>query len=211
MIIKESLLRDLTNLELKKLKLGGDVLDIGGGKNTRYGNIFLNHINLEHINISSNKNPTYLHDLNYSLELDKKYDFILCIHTIEHIKKFENIFNYAKFLKKNASMIIIAPFLYRIHGDPFDFVRLSKDYYKSYFDDNTYEVKVKSLGYGVFSSSFSLIEPIFQRFGLRLIGFLLRNFFIGLDRLFCFISRDFSKYYGKDSYPLGYLVKISLK
>lgn len=209
-MINESILRDLTNEELSKINFSGEVLDLGGGTNTRYDYILKkkNIDNLEHINIDKSRNPTYVFDLNKKIKLKKKYDYIISIHTIEHVKNFNNILNFSENLNDGGEMILITPFIFRIHSDPFDFNRPTYDFYDNYFDKSKFQVKIKPLGYGIFSTSFSLLEPLFSRFGLRIIGHLLRLFFIGLDKSFCAISKSFKKYYSVKNYPLGYIVKI---
>ena len=52
------------------------------------------------------------------------------------------------------------PFIYQIHGAPKDYFRFSKQFLELNLKKNQFKkIKVKSLGFGPFTASYSLIYP----------------------------------------------------
>lgn len=207
---RDTILRTILFGELKKLKLEGDTLDLGGGKVTRY-NMFIKKYNnsIESVNIDKKRNPTYTYDLNSEkLSFEKKYDNIISFHTIEHIYNFENILKIGfTNLKIGGKLVLEAPFIYKVHADPYDFSRLTSTYYKEKLKDLGFSnVHVIPRGFGVFTASYSMLEPLLRRNILYPLHFFLRFLFISTDILLCKVSKSYKKYFGPNAYPLGYKV-----
>ena len=207
---KHTILRTILLIEMSKLKLKGDVLDLGGGERTKYNKYLKKYcLLLENVNIDPERKPTYSFDLNdKNIKFNKKYNYIVSSHTIEHVYNFENILELGfNNLKKGGSLILEVPFLYRIHADPFDFTRLTYNYYEKKLEEIGFkEVMVIPRGFGVFTASYSMLEPLLRRNILYPLHFFLRFLFISTDILLCKVSKSYEKYFGSNAYPLGYKV-----
>lgn len=108
----------------KYLREGIDVLDIGSGYARTYMELFRN-TTYETLDISKDAHPTYLMDIQKDVP-KKKYDLVIALNLLEHIKETEAcVKNIKVSLKSGGVLIGSAPFLYPIHSNE-DYYRFTK-------------------------------------------------------------------------------------
>ena len=101
-------------------------------------------------------------DLTKKLKIPtKKYNNILLFNVLEHLPEYKFAFlEIYKILKKKGSLIGSTPFIYQIHAAPKDYFRFSKQFFELNLKKYKFKkVKVKSLGFGPFTASYSLLFP----------------------------------------------------
>jgi len=156
--------------------LKGVVLDIGSGESKGYESLF----NYEKY-ITLDINPDYKPDIVASAEKiplkDNSIDSILCTQVLEHTKEplkiIEEIY---RVLKPGGYVLLTAPLINEIHGEPDDFWRFTNFGFEYLFKKSGFKsVKIEQLG-GFFSSQAYLkIRYLIDRFDLpnrRWLGFL---------------------------------------
>ena len=152
---KYSIARNIQNIEINNLKLNGITLDLGGGKDLYYSKKL--KVNYS-VNISKKYNPTHLiREDTKSIKLTKKVDNIISFNTLEHIKDVNKYFEISRsILKKKGTMIIIIPFIHKIHADPDDYNRFTPSWFKNLpeFEVN----KISFLVWGPITTMISIIE-----------------------------------------------------
>lgn len=133
--------RKRLNKYLKKISdrfIGAEILEFGSGKkgsSVTAKKIFINAKSFKQTDI----NPDFGHellDIRDVINLDKKYDLVLCCNVIEHV--FENnkiASNLKKLVKKNGYLIVSVPFIYPLHDEPGDFWRYTEHNLKKMFKD----------------------------------------------------------------------------
>ena len=213
-IKRRSLGRCLTNLKLeeKNLILSGRILDLGGRDlywqdSQPRGASYLRFMKFENnkteflrLDIDKSTNPEYRIDFEKdSLPFaDSSVDNVLAFNLLEHIFNHQFLISEMfRVLKPNGLVVGSAPFLIKIHPDPYDFFRYSKQGLEKLFQEAGFrEVKVEFIGRGPFCAEYSQIE--------FLIPGIFRPLFVGLalalDKLFLKLKPNF-----KEKYPLAYL------
>ena len=154
-VYKISIMRTLMNQLIEKIYFKGNVLDIGGGKNSNYKNL-LNCDKYTSINIDKKIDPHILLKVNEKFPLNEKtFDTCLLFNVLEHIFDWEFIFNeITRILRTNGELHIIIPFSYPIHGSPNDYLRVTHDYLKIYLEKwNFKNIRISPISYGPFSNS----------------------------------------------------------
>lgn len=133
----DSLLRSLEHEYIEGIKLSGLVLDVGGGRDFRYLEIMQNKGTVHSVNIAKSVQPTVVADLNELLPLrDASYDHVISFNTLEHIREDRQLLaEIIRVLRPQGSFLITVPFLYRIHGSPFDFHRHTAIWWEQTFID----------------------------------------------------------------------------
>lgn len=128
---RQSLLRCLEYERLAMLELEGRVLDFGGGRRTNYaarvaewGRKGVDYI-YESANIDESTEPTLL--LNDSGRIpaeDARYDAALALNTMEHVRDLSTALSeLRRVVRHNGRLVLIVPFMFRVHGHPDDFLR----------------------------------------------------------------------------------------
>jgi SAM-dependent methyltransferase len=169
---KYSLLRQIEYEVLSDLRLEGDTLDLGGGANTSYRKIIDIAGELTSINISPDIVPTMVGDLNKPLPIaSSRFDNILCLNTLEHIKEDTLAISEAfRVLKSGGKFYIIVPFIYRVHGSPFDFHRHTALFWENFIVNTGIQSKsfrIEPLVWDPLSTAFSLVEYSFGIAAIR--------------------------------------------
>jgi SAM-dependent methyltransferase len=199
-----SLLRSLQIIECKSLKLSGISIEFGASKNNKINfNIHFNgKSNFWLSNIYNLKIKNYIQiDLTKKFKIKKNYfSNVLIFNVLEHLEDNSVFFyNLKKSIKTNGYIIGSTPFLYQVHKAPFDYYRFSKDFfYKIKKDYNYKKIIVKSLGYGPFTASYSLM------FGLIRFLPILREILLILSLMLDSFLQIFVKTNLKEIYPIGY-------
>ena len=111
----------------------GDVLDVGGTKSIKSGLFNLNKLinqdknNIKYLNIDSSTNPDFLCSAEEIPVSDNSFDAIIFSETLEHLenptKALSEIF---RVLKPEGKLIMTTPFMFHLHGAPYDFQRWTK-------------------------------------------------------------------------------------
>ena len=202
---KISIMRSLMNQLLEKIYFKGEVLDIGGGKNSNYKNL-LNCENIPQSTLIKKIDPHILLKVNEKFPLNEKtFDTCLLFNVLEHIYDWEFIFNeITRILRNNGELHIIIPFTYPIHGSPNDYLRVTGDYLNMYLKKwNFKNIKISPISYGPFSNS--------QIIGYthKLINGPYSQIAVVLDKVFYKIFQKNYNAYNKRS-PLFYYVSCLL-
>lgn len=198
---KYSFLRILQLIELSKLNLNGQTIDLGGNP---VSNNLASQINLKGKLWFADKFQTHESTIKLDLETDKslntKYSNVTIINVLEHLKNYKNAINLCYEILENDGLIIgSTPFMYKVHYSPNDYYRYTAQLIVEELESSGFrEVKIKPLGLGPLTNFYSIISDyIFSIFPLLNILVLIP--FIIIDKLFSLINQNFVKHY-----PLGY-------
>lgn len=121
----DSLMRELMNLEIESVELVGRVLDVGGGAKASYAALLRGSTDITSVNIDSEIEPTVIADLADPLPFDDhEFDTVISFNTLEHIADDQFALNeMVRVLRPGGTLHILVPYLYRVHGHPYDFHR----------------------------------------------------------------------------------------
>ena len=201
---KNSLLRVLQIYECTNIKLYGISLEFGAinNKNKTFSNFVMGESKFHYSNKFNNKKSNIFYsDLTKKLKIStNKYNNVLFFNVLEHLPEYESAFSEIyRIIKKKGNFIGSVPFIYQIHAAPKDYFRFSKHFFELNLKKHRFKhVKVKSLGFGPFIASYSLLYPYLK--------FL--PFFSQLCLLVAYILDSviqiFVKTDLKEIFPLGY-------
>lgn len=205
---KKSLCRILQNYETNKITISGNVIEFGASpysKNNFSDIVKKKNIKLIHFSDKNIKHKDVINvDLNKKINLKKNYyNTVLYFNVMEHLTNPDNAKKEIyKILKKNGVLIGSAPFLYRFHAAPSDYLRFTKPYLNFFFRKSFRNIHVKNLGFGPFCLSYSFLSDFTKKIPfLNLILFSLAYFFD-------FILSTLVKYNLEDVYPIATYFKI---
>ena len=182
---KNTLLRVLQIYECFNIILYGTSIEFGATANK----------------ISNKKLKVFYSDLTKKLSIpSKKYNNVLFFNILEHLPEYKLVFSEIyRIIKKGGNFIWSVPFIYQIHAAPNDYFRFSREFLESNLKKYKFKkVKVKSLGFGPFIASYSLLYPylrylpFFSQICL-LVAYILDGF------IQIFVKTDL-----KEIFPLGY-------
>ena len=201
---KNSLLRVLQICECTNIILYGISLEFGAinNKNKTFSNFVMGESKFHYSNKFNNKKSNIFYsDLTKKLKIStNKYNNVLFFNVLEHLPEYESAFSEIyRIIKKKGYFIGSVPFIYQIHAAPKDYFRFSKHFFELNLKKYRFKhVKVKSLGFGPFIASYSLLYPYLK--------FL--PFFSQLCLLVAYILDSviqiFVKTDLKEIFPLGY-------
>jgi len=121
----ESMLRMLEYEAMNDVEISGNVLDLGGGENSKYRADLPQDIDYKSINIDPDINPTWLVNPGEPFPVeDNTFDCCICLNTLEHV--FDARFllgEIQRVLKPGGKVYITVPWIFRIHGHPDDYSR----------------------------------------------------------------------------------------
>ena len=199
-----SLLRVLQIHECFNIYLDGISLEFGAirKRNKDFSNFVMGTSKFHYSNkISNKKLNIYYSDLTKKLKIpEKKYNNVLLFNVLEHLPEYKiAFFEIYRIIKKRGTFIGSVPFIYQIHGAPNDYFRFSKEFIKINLKKNRFkEIKIKSLGFGPFIASYSIVHS-YLKF-LPILSQLCLLLAYTLDSLIqIFVKTDL-----KEIYPLGY-------
>ena len=158
-----SMLRTLEYERIQGFPVEGSILDVGGGKRTTYLHLFDLKGVVESINIDPGMEPTYCADLNHPFPIrDETYDTIISLNTLEHIRKDECVLREMhRVLKPGGRVLIMVPFLYRMHASPSDFHRHTAYWWEQMLEEIGFEkqgIMVEPLMWDTIGTGFALSE-----------------------------------------------------
>jgi SAM-dependent methyltransferase len=122
---RESLLRELMNIEIRSMDLNGAVLDVGGGLRASYGAWLDGTAPLISVNIDRSMQPTVVADLAEGLPFeDASFDAVISFNTLEHLADDQLALDeMIRVLRPRAKLRVLVPYLWRVHGHPHDYHR----------------------------------------------------------------------------------------
>jgi SAM-dependent methyltransferase len=124
--------------------LHGTVLDLGGERQGMRGQFrppVNSAIRWLYVNIDPQTQPDIVSDACALPLAASSVDAVLCCELIEHLADPEAaLAEVRRVLKPGGTLVLSCPFLYRLHGDPFDFQR---------FTDHKLRVMLERLGFNV--------------------------------------------------------------
>jgi len=197
--------RILFNYNLKKIKVGNDILDIGAGNERSSYFRFLklaDDYKITSIDITNERKPDIITNLEEGIPMEaNKFDYVMCFNLLEHIYNHQKVVNECqRVLKPNGTLLGTVPFIMHYHADPDDYYRYTHQALKKIFQKaNFKEIKIKPLGYGPFIAGFSQIEYLMPGF----IKIFIIPIMILLDKIIIKIKKHY-----QDSYALGYLFEV---
>lgn len=116
-------------IETRQLKADGLVLDLGGNKLDKRGCFDVSRREFEvlYANISDAKSPDVVCDAENLPFKDGVFSGVICGELLEHVERPEAVLAEAfRVLKSDGRILITCPFLFRVHGDPYDFYRYTE-------------------------------------------------------------------------------------
>lgn len=194
-------LRIFQILEIEKLKIDQEVLDLGSSKDDR--NVS-NYIENNHLRSYANLEPSskdnfYINLEKYPNKIQNKYKNILLLNVLEHIKNTENCFkNLNDLIKKDGKLYGSTPFMFRIHPSPNDYYRFTKQFLDEYLVEMGFKnIKINVLGSGIFCCFYSSIFNITRK--IPFLNIFIFFIVIIVDAFLNLFSKNF-----RLNFPLGY-------
>jgi len=191
----KSFMRATHNLFLKKkININVFTADLGSGSKNDYQKyIFKNKFLLDSYDLFKKDSNTKPLNLEKRFKLKKKYKCIILFNVMEHIYN-KNILikSINKSLKKNGRLELFIPFMYRFHGDPDDYVRLTHVYLEKFLRLNGFKVSTTLIATGQMNV---VSEILFKYFKNSILKFLFSNILTILNKIFYYVSKDFRNYY----------------
>ena len=151
--------------------------------------------------ISNKKLKVFYSDLTTKLSIpSKKYNNVLFFNILEHLPEYKLVFSEIfRIIKKRGSFTGSVPFIYQIHAAPNDYFRFSKQFFELNLKKYKFKhVKVKALGFGPFTASYSLLYPYLKYLPL------LSQICLLLAYILDSLIQVFVKTELKEIFPVGY-------
>lgn len=144
----------------------GNVIELGGKRKHQYRHVFSNASSFTLTNICGDFDQ-YL-DVTQMTDLaDESVDGYLCVSVLEHIREFPKALSeIQRTLKTGGNLIIIVPFIFRVHL--VDYWRFSLAFFQDYFSD--YDVIDFAQMGGALSVTAELLKPTNVPFPITLLG-----------------------------------------
>lgn len=117
--------------QVPALANGSHVLDLAGNKINKRGQFNIEYFDLHvvYTNLSTAKRPDVQSDAALLPFSNESFDVVICAELLEHIQYPPAVLREAfRVLCEGGVLLICVPFLFQIHGDPYDFGRYT-DYY----------------------------------------------------------------------------------
>ena len=188
-------------LEIAQLKIEGTFLDLGSSESPHnISNYIKNNLSRIYANKINNNNENLEIDLeDYPNKINQKFDNILLMNVLEHIKNYHNCFKNVKdLLKDNGILYGSTPFIFYIHPSPNDYFRYTKQFLEEYISQNGFnEIKVKVLGTGIFCCIYALLFNFTRK--IPFLNIIIFPIVLLLDKIINLFSKN-----AKSSNPLGY-------
>ena len=201
---KNSLLRVLQIYECLNIVLYGTSIEFGAidNKDKTFSNFVKGKSKFYYSNKFNNKKlKIFYSDLTKRLSIpSKKYNNVLFFNILEHLPEYKLAFSEIfRIVKRGGLFIGSVPFIYQIHAAPNDYFRFSKQFFELNLKKYGFKkAKVKALGFGPFTASYSLLYPYLKYLPLLSQICLLLAYI--LDSLIqVFVKTDL-----KEIFPVGY-------
>ena len=201
---KNSLLRVLQIYECLNIALYGTSIEFGAtdNKDKTFSNFVKGKSKFHYSNkISNKKLKIFYSDLTKKLKIpSQKYNNVLFFNVLEHLPEYKLAFSEIfRIIKKGGSFIGSVPFIYQIHAAPNDYFRFSRQFIELNLKKYKFKkIRVKALGFGPFTASYSLLSPYLKYLPLLSQIFLLIAY-ISDSLIQVFVKTDL-----KEIFPIGY-------
>jgi SAM-dependent methyltransferase len=196
----KSLARALMHQAIKDEEIKGLVVDIGGGINPEYWNIFKKDENsvIKSIDLKQTEDSKINLEIDNLPFEDSVADTVLMFNILEHIYNYRHLMKEVnRILKQGGRVIGFVPFLVNYHPDPHDYFRYTKESLRKIFEEvGGKEIEIKEVGRGPFAVNYNnlvLSIPLFLKIMIFPIYYLLDKVFMTLRPKI--VSR----------FPLGYM------
>lgn len=195
-MINKSPIRIFHNYFLKNITIKDKTIDLGCGHHSSYLN-FLKKDNVEMFyadkEIKKKKNY-FIVDLEREIDLpDNTFDTVILFNVLEHVKNYKDLIKQInKKLKKGGKLELFVPFMHRYHEDPKDIFRPTHFYLYQLLSEADFTIKTHLIGVGPFSV---ISEIILKYFKFRVLKIIFLIFFLLIDSLMRFFSKDYNTYY----------------
>ncbi len=188
------------NVAFAHEKIGGKILDIGGGHRPDYFSYFeiaegssigVLDGSMTGINFESDRIP----------HTDESVDTVLLCNVLEHVYNYRHLLSETRrVLNKNGTLVGFVPFLVGYHPDPNDYFRYTKEALMRMGKDAGFsQTDVREVGGGPFMANFNLIVLSLPRL-LRPVLYL---WYAGLDYIFLSLRPG-----ARVRVPLGFLFRF---
>lgn len=121
------------NQQVKTLPPNGHVLDAGGHKARKRGQFDIARypLTVTYVNLGVEKGTDIQANAAQLPLVDGAFDAVICAELLEHVPDPRPVLGEAwRVLKPGGKLLITAPFLYRVHGDPDDFGRYTGQFWQ---------------------------------------------------------------------------------
>lgn len=125
----------------------GKLIDVGCGQKP-FQHLFKNVDSYYGVDIADNSKADLICDV-LELEIeDDSADTVLCTQVLEHVSEPNTLIcEMSRICKKGAIVLLTAPHISRIHGEPYDFFRFTKFGLKHLFEKNGFEIiEIEEMG-----------------------------------------------------------------
>jgi SAM-dependent methyltransferase len=133
-----------------------DILEIGSG-DTRINQSAVNIFSNSKLFVQTDINKSYEHqylDITSTIEIEEKFDLVLCTNVLEHVFDFKTAINNLNYLlKENGHLLVSVPFIYPLHDEPEDFWRFTEHSLKKLFSDFKF-LTIKTTGIRKFPTQY---------------------------------------------------------
>jgi len=180
----------------ENIRLGSIVLDIGCGEQPFRD--YIEECGGSYLGVDVNQNAENNVDIianatDLKIIKTESIDIVLCTEVFEHIDMVDLAFaEICRVLKKEGVLILTSPFIYPLHEEPYDFIRLTPFKIKEMSQKNGTEIIIiEKLG-NVFKVCANLIDNAFLRsskdsFALKLVSALSKSVLNYLAIIFSFL------------------------
>ena len=117
---------------------GGMILDLGGNKKAKRGQFDIDCLaeSVIYANLSVAKSPDVVTDAALLPFGPGTFDTAICSELLEHVYDPRKVIvEVCRALKPGGSLIICAPFMVGIHGDPYDYARYTDSFWRQILDE----------------------------------------------------------------------------
>lgn len=197
----KSVTRAYLNLHLRREKIVGKTIDVGGGKNADYI-AFMERENVTFKTFDVKNGESINFETDNLPAPDNTYDTVIFLNVMEHIFNYQNIANeVVRIIKKDGRLIGFVPFLMWYHPDHKDFFRYTHESLEIIFDRTTAtNISIKHVSVGPFVAASQMIILSLPKF-FRIPTF---SLFLALDLLLNAIKGKKCK-----RYQLGYFFVVT--
>jgi SAM-dependent methyltransferase len=189
---------------LRKSRLRGQVLDVGGSRKSGYHELLTDVEKFVVVNLDPTTEPDYRLNLEDTFPLqDDSYDGILCMNILEHIYHYRGFLSECyRVSRKNGMLVIAVPFLLQVHRSPHDYFRFTDEALLNILTEaGFHDISITPLGSGVGLAVAQLLYNTLRYTPLRsLVEWKGRLF----DTMVSVVQKD--SFLSGTHYPLGYFI-----
>lgn len=113
---------------------GAHLLDLGGHKGRKRGHFHIQRypVQVTYANLVVDKGADIQADAALLPLAGNSFDGVICAELLEHVPDPRPVLAEAfRVLKPGGRLLITAPFLFRVHGDPYDFGRYTQQFWQT--------------------------------------------------------------------------------